>query len=94
MYIRPLNICTMLCIAMVSTAAAQDSAVRWWQPYSGVEANGPNVLGLWKFDGDEATVGGDASTHGHKSTLRGAIQNSDGRFGSCLESSAGYPVVE
>ena len=25
------------------------------QPYSGEEATGPEVVGLWKFDGDEAS---------------------------------------
>ncbi len=77
-----------------ATATGQESAVRWWEGYNGDEANGPHVLGLWKFDGDEQTFLSDSSAHGHQATLRGAKPNRDGRFGGCLESSAGYPVVD
>ncbi len=94
MFRRTFLICIVACVAIVSSVEAQNSAVRWWEPYSASDASGPDVLGLWKFDGDEATFGLDSSAHGHKSTRRGAVQNSDGRFGSCLESSAGYPVVD
>ncbi|HJN09470.1 MAG TPA: LamG-like jellyroll fold domain-containing protein [Pirellulaceae bacterium] len=69
-------------------------AIRWWEGYKGVEANGPDVLGFWKFDGDEATFSADSSSHGHLATMRGAKQNKNGRFGKCLESFAGYPVVD
>lgn len=82
------------CFFIVSTTTAQDVAVRWWESRTGEEASGPNVLGFWKFDGDENSFGADSSAHDHTSTLRGAIQNPDGRFGSCLESSAGYPVID
>ncbi|WP_166831659.1 LamG-like jellyroll fold domain-containing protein [Thalassoroseus pseudoceratinae] len=94
MYLREFFACVVLSLFLGSVAVAQDSAVRWWVPYSGDEATGPNVLGLWKFDGGEATFGLDSSSHGHKATMRGATQNADGRFGKCLESSAGYPVVD
>lgn len=94
MFRREFHICIVVCMALVVSAAAQESAVRWWEPYSASDALGPDVLGLWKFDGSEATFGLDSSAHRHKSTRRGAVQNSDGRFGSCLESSAGYPVVD
>lgn len=73
---------------------AQQSAVQWWKPYSGTDANGPDVLGYWNFDeGGDAFVG-DSSSHAHIATVRGAKWNAAGRFGGCLESSAGYPVVD
>ena len=80
-----------------SPGVAQDTqaqAAQWWTSYSGAEANGPHVLGYWKFDavGKEATR--DASAHKHLAALRGANWNADGRFGGCLESAAGYPVAD
>ena len=80
-----------LLLAVLSVRGAE-SAVRWWEPHSGNEANGPQVLGLWKFDGEDLLK--DASRHGHSATLRGASWNAAGRFGGCLESSAGYPVAD
>lgn len=90
----------LLCAGMViavlqpSKIIAQESAVHWWEPYSDVAATGPNVLGLWKFDGDESSFTSDSSSHKHPGILRGAKQSPQGRFGQGLESSAGYPVVD
>ncbi len=90
----------MLCVGMVvafidpSSIVAQETAVRWWEPYSGSDATGPNVLGLWRFDGDEAAFLADSSSHKHKGKLKGAVQSPDGRFGNCLHSAAGYPVAD
>ncbi|WP_417737218.1 LamG domain-containing protein [Rosistilla oblonga] len=75
-----------------SVLLAQEAAVRWWEPYT--DASGPEVLGLWKFDGDAASFTSDSSSHKHAATLRGAKQSSDGRFDGCLETSAGYPVED
>lgn len=86
-----LGCCSEVVPAQDETAV---DAVRWWEGYHGKEANGPDVLGFWKFDGDQTTFLTDSSSHGHSATLRGAVQNADGRFGACLESSAGYPVVD
>jgi hypothetical protein len=69
-------------------------AVRWWEEYTGENASGPDVLGFWKFDGDGAAFLKDTSSHGHTSSLNGAVPNASGRFGGCLESSAGHPVVD
>ena len=33
-------------------ALAQQSAVQWWKGYGGADANGNDVLGYWRFDGD------------------------------------------
>ncbi|MEQ9408857.1 MAG: LamG domain-containing protein, partial [Fuerstiella sp.] len=73
---------------------AQESAVRWWEGYQGTDATGDRVLGFWKFDGDAATFADDSSSHDHPAVARGAVWHSAGRFGGCLESSAGYPVAD
>ncbi|QDV66861.1 hypothetical protein Poly24_05490 [Rosistilla carotiformis] len=73
-----------------SALLAQEAAVRWWAPYA--DASEPEVLGLWKFDGDGDAFTNDASSHQHKGTLRGAKQSAEGRFGGCLETAAGYPI--
>lgn len=73
-------------------AFADDSAVRWWESYAGTEANGPHVLGFWKFDGEDLLR--DESSHQHKATPRGAKLSPAGRFGGCLESGAGFPVAD
>ncbi len=79
-------------LATVFTVAAAEPAVRWWEPHTGKEANGPHVLGLWKFDNENLLR--DESSHKHSATPRGAVWNGAGRFGGCLESSAGYPVED
>ena len=90
-----ISLLTLLCLVVFAPASiAQEMAARWWQPYEGADATGPNVLGFWKFDGDESGFVKDSSTYQHKANIRGARQNSDGRFGRCLESDAGYPVAD
>ena len=81
-----------LLVLVSQTAVAQESALRWWENYAGADANGPHVLGLWKFDDQQLLK--DESSHGHKATERGAVWNEAGKFGGCLESSAGYPVAD
>ncbi|MFT5467932.1 MAG: hypothetical protein ACI8UO_003040 [Verrucomicrobiales bacterium] len=91
MRIRAVSV--LLTAGLLSLASAQDeSALRWWEGYSGSEANGPHVLGFWKFDGEDLLK--DESKHAHQATLRGASWNPAGRFGGCLESSAGYPITD
>ncbi len=90
----------LLCVGMVlgvlqpSRVNAQETAVRWWEPYSGAAATGSDVLGLWKFDGDETSFTGDSSSLKHPGKLQGAKQCPHGRFGECLESAVGYPVAD
>jgi len=38
-----------------SLVFAQQPAVQWWKGYSGVDADGADVLGYWNFDGVEGT---------------------------------------
>ena len=79
-------------LAASLAATAQDTALRWWQPYSDSEANGDHVLGYWNFDRQDDYS--DKSRHQHQGTHRGAKWNAEGKFGGCLESSVGYPVVD
>ncbi len=79
---------------LAAQEATPPTAVRWWEAYQGDDVNGPDVLGYWKLDGEGASALADASPHGHTSTLRGGKLSPAGRFGGCLESSAGYPVVD
>ena len=61
----------------------------WNAPYTGKDATGDHVVGLWSFDaGVELT---DGSGNGHNLTLNGAKVVADGRFGGCLESWGGDP---
>ena len=90
---RKLELLTLVCcLGCCWPALAAETAMRWWEPYTGSEANGAHVLGLWKFDGEDWLK--DESSHAHKTQARGAIWNAAGRFGGCLESSAGYPVID
>ena len=73
-------------------ASAQDTALRWWQPYTDAEADGEHVLGFWNFDRKDDYS--DKSRHQHQGTHRGAKWNAKGKFGGCLESSVGYPVID
>lgn len=57
----------------------------WQQPYQGTEATGPHVIGLWRFDAQDAESNSDI-------TLRGQTRLvAEGRFGGALESFAGTP---
>ena len=35
---RQLCVCYLICVLNSPSAVAQETAVRWWEPYSGVEA--------------------------------------------------------
>ncbi len=88
----------LLCAAAVLTvstlcAADQDASCEsWTAAYTGPDATGQHVLGLWKFDSGAETA--DASEQGNDLKLEGAQIHADGRFGSCLECFAGFPVED
>jgi len=84
----------LLATSSHSRVFAQQAAVQWWKGYGGADASGDDVLGFWNFDGDENGFTSDTSSHHHAATLHGAKQNAEGRFGECLESSAGFPVTD
>ncbi|MEZ6132946.1 MAG: LamG-like jellyroll fold domain-containing protein [Planctomycetaceae bacterium] len=88
-------VCFSLCVLNLSVSVhAQPSVAPWWEPYTAGDINGPEVLGFWKFDGDADGLLRDSSSHQHTATLRGATWNSAGRIGGCLQSGAGWPVVD
>jgi len=75
-------------------SAEPGNASRWWEPYEGAEAEGPQILGYWRFESEES-VGVDRSGRGAEGALAGAIWSPEGRFGAgALESFAGHPVQD
>ncbi len=64
-------------------------AETWGAPYTGEDATGDHVVGLWTFDAGADLL--DASGNGHDLTLNGAEVVAEGRFGGALESWRGYP---
>ncbi|NUP99420.1 MAG: hypothetical protein HUU35_06155 [Armatimonadetes bacterium] len=78
---------------LVGLAGAQAPrlAEPWQAPYQGADANGPHVIGYWRFEpGAEAK---DSAGKQGDLQIKGKI-NPAGRFGACLESDAGYPVSD
>ena len=71
---------------------APSLAEPWLAQYSGEQATGKAVIGLWQFNAGTETA--DASGHGHTARLEGGKWNPDGRFDGCLESGRGYPVID
>lgn len=69
-------------VLLLPQAFAEDQP--WQKLYTGNEATGAHVIGLWQFQpGKEAE---DNSGNGHKLLLRGKSRFvEDGKFGSCLE---------
>ncbi len=76
----------LLLIGSITLAA--DVATPWEQAYAGVEATGPQVIGLWKFD---AADGKDSTGRLSVGVLRNGKLVAAGRFGGALESFAGFP---
>jgi len=88
-----LSLCWIL-LDPVSARAESETQLRepWDRAYAGEHAAGKSVVALWSFDGKTPTA--DQSGHGHDGRIEGAKISPDGRFGACLESSCGYPVVD
>jgi Concanavalin A-like lectin/glucanases superfamily len=69
--------------ALAATCFAQD--LPWQKEYTGKEAVGKNIIGLWQFDGPKG--GKDASGNGHDLVLRGKSGYvKGGKFGNGLQS--------
>ena len=86
-----------LLIALVATflcapLPAGDLAEPWRAEYSGDDATGDHVLGLWHFG--EKDPAADASGKNKPGKLTGATVVAEGRFGSALQSAPGYPVED
>jgi len=77
---------------VVPAAVWGQSADTWRAAYAGDEATGPHVIGLWQFDAGAELK--DASKRQADAKLQGAKIHPEGRFGSCLESFPGWPVVD
>ena len=80
--------CSALFLATAVLAAPLSET--WQTGYTGADANGPHVLGYWRFDGDAK----DSSGKGHDLTLAGAKLVAEGKRGGALESFAGWPVED
>ena len=78
MSIRRFLLC-LLCSPWLAHALQET----WESGYTKDDANGPHVLGYWKFDGEAKEV-----------TLHGAVLNPKGKFGGGLESFPGFPVQD
>ena len=79
-------------VAFLEWAAPAQAArlcERWQQAYSGDDATGTNVMGLWMFRDTR-----DGSAQGRNATLQGAVIAPGGKFGPCLESFRGYPLED
>lgn len=75
-----------------STTAQESRAQPWKRPYTGADANGAHVLGLWHFDAEDVTK--DAGPRGLTGRLAGAHPVEPGKFGGGIESFAGWPVED
>jgi hypothetical protein len=84
---------TILCLTLLATpwAQADDVATPWEQSYEGINAKGPHVLGLWKFDTED---GVDSSGKNPRAEIRNGKLSAAGRFGGAFESFVGYPEAD
>ncbi len=86
----------IIAAALTLTAWAQERnprlCERWQQAYVGEDVTGAHVIGLWAFAAGAEAKG--ASGKGLDVKLQGAVIAPDGKFGPCLESFCGYPVVD
>ncbi|MEO6785452.1 MAG: LamG domain-containing protein, partial [Chthoniobacteraceae bacterium] len=80
-------------LLLVIQAPAQIPLGETWQSgYSGADAEGPQVLGYWKFASDAPTV--DSSGKGHTLTFAGARAVENGKRDGALECFPGFPVED
>lgn len=68
---------------------AEQPCENWLSPYTGADATGEKVVGLWTFADLK-----DASGKGRDAVLHGTVLVPDARWGSCLESFCGWPVED
>lgn len=92
--IRPITVAILSLALLCSLTLAQEGpsmqlSEPWPSAYTGDDATGDSVIGLWSFDG--ANPGLDSSGNGHDGVLKGAEVNPAGKFGACLECFRGWP---
>ncbi len=77
-------LCFMMVVLAQSVSAQEIDSLLWKKPYTGTNATGEFVLGLWQMASGAETA--DSSGKGHALKLRGSgVFSKDDRFGSCLE---------
>lgn len=81
-----------LLLTITAVPALAQRAEPWQAVYTGKDATGEHVLGLWGFDVGQETA--DGSGRGSPLSLEGAAIHPDGRFGGCLEGFPGWPVQD
>jgi hypothetical protein len=82
----------VLCRGAIAEEAAVPLCEPWEAEYAGQDATGKQTIALWPFRQGADTD--DASGHGRRLKLEGAVISPKGRFGACLESFAGWPVED
>ncbi len=87
-------VCLVLLLELGARADESTGRLRepWNRAYTGADASGKHVMGLWTFDGAEPLK--DASAGGHDLSLQGAELDEHGRFGGALRSAPGWPVAD
>ncbi|MFW5866478.1 MAG: LamG-like jellyroll fold domain-containing protein, partial [Armatimonadota bacterium] len=89
---------TVLMIACPLTLAQEEEAAEvqiaepFMTEYSGEDATGEHVIGLWQFDQPDPTA--DLSGNEHTLTLQGGEFVEEGRFGGALRTFRGHPFVD
>jgi hypothetical protein len=82
----------LACSIAIAQPPLAQFAEPWQQPYVGEDVTGDHVIALWSFD--EGTEQTDAAGKDLGLEFDGVQISPDGRFGSCLESSAGASADE
>ncbi|MEO6785395.1 MAG: hypothetical protein ABI318_04610, partial [Chthoniobacteraceae bacterium] len=84
---------SVVALLIVIQAPAQTQLSETWQSgYTGADAQGPHVLGYWKFAQDAPTA--DSSGKGNTLTLEGARAVGEGKHDGALEPFPGAPVED
>lgn len=83
---------TVVLLSGLAASSAVAVSEPWQQAYSGNDATGRHVLGLWQFA--PAAPTNDSSMHKNNLKLQGAAIGTGGPFGGCLESFRGYPTED
>lgn len=94
---RGLLAALLMMVASSLTLAQEEATVQLAEPfmseYSGEDATGEHVVGLWQFNQPDPTA--DSSANGHTLTLQGGEFVDEGRFGGgALRTFPGHPIVD
>lgn len=80
---------SLLAVALVAPAVVYGQQGESWRtPYAGKDAQGPHVLGFWRFESGKEKD--DSSSHGQSLAFAGTEFHAAGKFGACLEC---FPAV-